>query len=117
MSVLADLEVVATGCAIVLAALALLWGLTALVGRLVVALGGGLSRSQAIAAPVGHGVPPHHLVAIAAAVEATLGEGHRIVGIAAPAHRVPAWASSARYPQSHRRPALGGSLYERTDGS
>ncbi|MBE0532830.1 MAG: hypothetical protein IH626_18550 [Rhodospirillales bacterium] len=113
MSVLADLEIVATGCAIVVGALALLWGLTALVGHLV-ALG---SPRPVVAAAAADGVPAHHLVAIAAAVEATLGEGHRIVGIAAPAHRVPVWASSARYPQSHRRPAFGGSLHERTDGS
>lgn len=115
MSVLQDLEIVATGCAIVLGALALLWGLTALVGH-VVALGSGLGRPRPVAA-VAEDVPAHHLVAIAAAVAAVLGEGHRIVAIAAPAHRVPAWASSARYPQSRRRPALGGSSHERTNGS
>lgn len=115
MSVLEDIEIVATGCAIVLGALTLLWGLTSLVSR-VVALGGGLGRPRPVAA-VAEGVPAHHVVAIAAAVAAVLGEGHRIVGIAAPAHRVPAWASSARYPQSRRRPAPGGSLHERTNGS
>ncbi|WP_316977213.1 hypothetical protein [Shumkonia mesophila] len=115
MSILADLKIVATGCTIVLGALVLLWALTAALGRLV-AFGHGLGRSRP-AAVAAEGIPAHHLVAIAAAVEATLGEGHRIAGIAAPAHRVPGWASSARYPQSHRRPALGGSLHERTDGS
>ncbi len=111
MSILADLEIVATGCAIVMGALALLWGLTALVGRLV-ALGHGLAPAAPLQAKPATvpGIPAHHLVAIAAAVEATLGEGHRIAGIAAPAHRVPAWTSSARYPQSRRRPAPGGSL-------
>ena len=33
MSVLAEIEIVAIGCAVVVGALALLWGLTALVGR------------------------------------------------------------------------------------
>lgn len=99
MSVLADLEIVAIGCAIVLGALAALWGLTALVGR-AAALGGGRPGDAAAAAApaaepaTAHGVPPHHLAAIAAAIEATLGGGHRVVGISAPAHRVPAWAAS-----------------------
>jgi len=115
VSALQDLEIVATGCAVVLGALALLWGLTALVGR-VAAFASRLGHSNPVAA-VEAGVPAHHVVAIAAAVAAVLGEGHRIVGIAAPAHRVAAWASSARYPQSRRRPAPGGSLHERTNGS
>ena len=118
MNILADLEIVAIGCAIVVGALVVLWVVTALVGRLV-ALGGGTSLQAAARnePPAGSGIPLHHLVAIAAAVEATLGAGHRVAAISAPAHRVPAWASSARYPQPDRRPALGASLNERTDGS
>jgi len=97
VSVLAEIEIVAIGCAVVVGALALLWGLTALVGRVAAPERG---RAADAAAPVpavvaaAHGVPAHHLAAIAAAIDATLGGGHRVVGIAAPAHRVPAWAAS-----------------------
>lgn len=119
MNILADLEIVAIGCAVVVGALAVLWGVTALIGRIVALGGGGGSALAATASglAVAPGIPPHHLVAIAAAVEATLGAGHRLAAISAPAHRVPAWASSARHPQPDRRPALGGLLNERTDGS
>gem|GEM_PF-6601747 len=119
MSILADLEIVATGCAVVVGALALLWGLMALVGRLVALC----SRRPAAAtagaefAVVALCIPAHHLVAIAAAVEATLGGGYRISGISAPAHRIPAWAASGRHPRPDRRPADGGLPNKRTDGS
>jgi len=119
VSVLADLEIVITGCVIVMAALALLWGLTVLLGC-VVALGGGVEGvdGDRRAAPVKTaGLPLHHLVAIAAAVEAVIGAPHRIVGIVAPAHRVPAWAGAGRHRRHDHRPVGGVSPNKRTDGS
>jgi len=119
VTILADLEIVATGCAVVVGALILLWWLTALIGRIVALSGGGGSALATTGSglPVASGIPPHHLVTIAAAIEATLGSDHQIVAISAPAHRVPAWASSGRRGAPDRRPALGGFLNERTDGS
>jgi len=101
MNSLADLmqeiDVMAIGCAVVMAALALLWGLTALVGRLV-ELGNriGARRAAAHPAAVAVGVPPHHLAVIAAAVAAIIEAPHRIVRVRAPGHRSAAWAGSGR---------------------
>lgn len=114
MSVLADLDIVVTGCIIVLAVLALLWGLTAGVGA-IVAIGHRVNdRRRRALEPAG--IPPHHLVAIAAAVEAVIGQPHRIVGISAPAHRVPAWAGAGRHRRPNHQPAGGGFPNKRTDG-
>ena len=116
MSALADLDIVVTGCIIVMAVLALLWGLTAGVGRLV-ALGNGVHDRRRRAPGAVAEIPPHHLVAIAAAVEAVIGEPHRIAGISAPAHRVPAWAGAGRHRRPNHQPTNGGSPNKRTDGS
>lgn len=126
MSALQDLEIVVTGCIIVMAVLALLWGLMVGVGRLV-ALGHALQArfrpaaavetAKAAPAIAAAGIPSHHLVAIAAAVDVALGVPHRIVGISAPAHRVAGWAASGRHRRPDFRPAGASPLNKRTDGS
>lgn len=125
MSALQDLEIVVTGCVIVMAVLALLWGLTVGIGGVAV-LGkrlGGRRRAagaggalEAVPALGAAGIPPHHLAAIAAAVEAVLGARHRLVGISAPAHRVAGWAASGRHRRPGSGPVGGSPLNKRTDG-
>lgn len=107
---LENLEMIGTGFAVVMAALALLWGACALVGYFFIK-----AEKAAAAAPVAQkpqparasaapGVPPHHLVAIAAAVADTLGAGYRITRVAAPGHKVNEWPLEGRITafSSHR---------------
>ena len=109
---MADLEIMVSGVAIVLGVLVMLWGLTALVGVLFrlatkgrgrakggdggAEAGGGEASGAAVEAVAEDGAPPHHLVAIAAAVEAVLGQPHRILRVSAPPHRAPAWVREGR---------------------
>ncbi|MBL3584380.1 OadG family protein [Rhodovulum sulfidophilum] len=92
---LENLALIGTGFAVVILVLASLWGACALMGW-------GFTRTarKTTAAvpetPVAPGVPPHHLAAIAAAVAETLGPGHRIRRVAAPAHLVDGWPLEGR---------------------
>ena len=108
---MSELEVMATGVAIVMGVLALLWGLTAAIGA--VAVGAGkVARRPRRAASGGKtgtgadGIPPHHLVAIAAAVAEVIGAPHRIVRVTAPAHRQTDWTARSR--GGHRSPGWPG---------
>lgn len=93
------------GFTVVMSILALLAGTVALLGRLFVA-----REKRPPSAPVpapepaAPGIPPHHLAAIAAAVAAITGGRGRVVHVAAPPHRAPAWAQHSRAVEfaSHR---------------
>lgn len=115
-----NLELIGTGFTVVILVLAALWGMSALVGRAFIRAGAA-AKPAAVATPapvVAPGVPPHHLVAIAAAVAETLGAGVRITRVAAPAHKVEGWPIEGRIETftAHRirtdwgptRPTLGG---------
>jgi len=90
------------GFTVVMSILALLAGAVALLGRLFTA------RQKAppvpAPAPAAPGIPPHHLAAIAAAVAAITDGRGRVVHVAAPPHRAPAWAQHSRAVEfaSHR---------------
>ncbi|PLW75973.1 OadG family transporter subunit [Cohaesibacter celericrescens] len=99
-----NLEMIGTGFAVVMSALALLWASCSIVGFFFI-------RASAKAAPAASnspkvppaaavsaraGVPPHHLAAIAAAVADTLGTGYRVTRVAAPHHQVSAWPMEGR---------------------
>jgi len=105
-----DVEIMLTGAAIVMAVLALLWGLTALIGALV--RGGARIASGAKKQPMDDapqaGIPPHHLAVIAAAAAELIQEPHRIVRISAPAHRAPGWTGQARLRLAAGGGATGG---------
>jgi Na+-transporting methylmalonyl-CoA/oxaloacetate decarboxylase gamma subunit len=104
-SFLDDVEIMVTGAAIVVAVLALLWGLTALIGvgvRCAGRIANG-SKTRPEANTPESGIPPHHLVVIAAVAAETIQAPHRIVRISAPAHRAPGWTGQGRL-----RPAAGG---------
>jgi len=114
-----NLELIGTGFTVVILVLAALWGMSALVGRAFIRAGAAAKPAAAAPAPVvAPGVPPHHLVAIAAAVAETLGAGVRITRVAAPAHKVEGWPIEGRIETftAHRirtdwgptRPTLGG---------
>lgn len=99
---MAELEVMVTGVAIVMGVLALLWTLTALVGVFTSATSKArnAARNRRIKkAEPAEGIPPHHLVAIAAAVSGMIASPHRIVRVAAPAHRTQGWAGQTRVRQ------------------
>ncbi|TDX32567.1 OadG family transporter subunit [Rhodovulum visakhapatnamense] len=94
---LENLSLIGTGFAVVLLVLASLWGACALIGRAFIRAARKAERPVvAPRPPVAPGVPPHHLAAIAAAVAETLGPGHRITRVAAPAHRVDGWPLEGR---------------------
>ena len=105
---MSELEIMVTGVAIVMGVLALLWGLTSVVGAIVVGAGKVANRpgrdpatGKRGEAEAG-GIPPHHLVAIAAAVAEVVGAPHRIVRVSAPAHRQTDWTARSR--GGHRLP-------------
>ena len=95
---MADLEVLVSGIAVVLAVLTLLWTLTVLMGFLYRTA----TRRPRRPDPKREdtegekGVPPHHLVAIAAAVAAVVGRPHRIRRIAAPTDGRSGWGRDSR---------------------
>ncbi|MCB1909121.1 MAG: hypothetical protein KDH15_17285 [Rhodocyclaceae bacterium] len=99
---------IATGFAVVLGALALLWLISAATGRLFAATGAAVATPPAPGAPsastASAGIPPPHLAAIAAAVAVVTAGRGRVVSVRAPAHLADAWASEGRADQlaSHR---------------
>ena len=125
---LENLELIGTGFSVVMLVLAVIWGACALVGSVFTraAAKAAAAASPSVpsaaasmpSAPIAPGVPPHHLVAIAAAVAHTLGAGYRVTRVAAPAHKVGDWPMEGRIETftAHRirtdwgptRPTLGG---------
>ncbi len=116
---LENLELIGTGFGLVMAVLASLWGATALIGRVFVSRAAAeaaraASAAAAVAAPaaapsapaaVGDGrIPPHHLVAITAAVQAVMQRPVRVTHIAAPPHSIRQWPLEGRIESyfSHR---------------
>ena len=110
MNTLDALNFILAGFAVVLGALALLWLVSALVGRVFAAAAPSqrAARAHAVPAPAPADIPPAHLAAISAAV-AVLTAGHgRVVSVHAPAPHSAAWRSAQdTAPQSVRwgRPA------------
>jgi Na+-transporting methylmalonyl-CoA/oxaloacetate decarboxylase gamma subunit len=109
--VVAQLVFILQGFGLVVAVLALLWLLSALLGRIfgaratpaAVPSSGSVERAQPPPA-VSAGVPPAHVAVIAAAVAvATSGRG-RVVRVVAPAHGAAGWvgAGRAQHAQEHR---------------
>lgn len=95
------------GFTVVMGVLALLWGVTALVGRAFIGRVGAPAASGPSKAPPpapSGGIPPHHLAAIAAAVHAVTEGRGRVVHVVAAPHRAGAWAQHGRTEQfaSHR---------------
>ncbi|MBT3359689.1 MAG: hypothetical protein HN403_08685 [Rhodospirillales bacterium] len=98
MTGMAELEIMATGVAIVMGVLSLLWAMTAMIGG-VVKLGGRVKSrpGKTVEAPTDQGgIPSRHLVAIVAAVAEVIDEPHHIVKVSAPAHTAPSWAGHGR---------------------
>ncbi len=98
MTGMAELEIMATGVAIVMGVLTLLWAMTAMIGG-VVKLGArakNRTEKKVEADADEGGVPAHHLVTITAAVAEVIDEPHRIVKVSAPAHTAPSWAGHGR---------------------
>ncbi len=102
---LENLEIILTGFAVVMIALALLWGACAIVGYFFTRTPQGTSGTGSSHAPKvppsaavasRAGVPPHHLAAIAAAVAYTLGPGYIVTRVAAPPHKVSEWPLEGR---------------------
>lgn len=112
---LANLQLIGTGFAVVLLVLLLIWAVCAALGMV-------FARAEragaAVPPPLAPGVPPHHVAAITAAVAQTLGTGVRLTRITAPPHRVDGWPLEGRIETyaAHRirtdwgptRPTLGG---------
>jgi len=97
------LSFIATGFMVVMLALALLWLVSAAIGRAFAA--GAAKPSAAAPAPAGRDAPPAaHLAAISAAVAVLTGGRGRIVSVHAPAHVADAWVNEGRSDQlsSHR---------------
>ncbi len=86
------------GFGLVMVVLALLWLLSALLGRLIAPRAAPATAAQPAASPspvVDEGVPAAHVAAIVAAVGVITGDRARLVRVRAPAHGVPGWISSA----------------------
>lgn len=95
------LGLIFTGFSVVMMVLAALWGACHGIGMIFIRAEE-KAKAPAPAAPApaapapASGVPPHHLVAIAAAVATSLGGGYVITSVAAPAHEVTAWPVEGR---------------------
>ncbi|MDO9599151.1 MAG: OadG family protein [Azoarcus sp.] len=115
MNMTDTLTFIASGFAIVLLALSLLWMVSAIIGRV---FAGATSRLTAPpvrttppspasvdATPAARaGIPPAHLAAISAAVAVMTGGRGQVVSVRAPAHLSGAWSREGRTDQfsSHR---------------
>ncbi len=97
-----NLELIGTGFAVVMTVLASIWGTCALVGAIFIRATRKATEPVAELAKVppkpqvASGVPPHHMAAIAAAVEEFLGAGYRVTRVAAPSHQVSEWPTEGR---------------------
>ncbi|WP_319528906.1 OadG family transporter subunit [uncultured Cohaesibacter sp.] len=119
-----NIELILTGFAVVMMALASLWAACSIVGYFFTRAPKTTKAEQAPKVPARAavasraGIPPHHLAAIAAAVADTLGPGYRVTRVAAPAHKVSEWPMEGRIAafSAHKiradwgptRPSLGG---------
>ena len=99
------LGLILTGFTVVMSVLASLWGACHVIGMIFIrAAEKKAAEAAAPAAPAAApaapaqsgGVPPQHLVAIAAAVATTLGGSYVVTNIEAPAHAVSAWPVEGR---------------------
>jgi len=105
-----QLVFIVQGFGLVVGVLALLWLISAVLGRVFTAAERRAAKpppasSSAVGAapapPVSAGVPPAHVAAIAAAVAvATSGRG-RVVRVVAPAHGASGWVGSGRSQHGH----------------
>ena len=98
------LPLIGSGFLVVLLALALLWLVSALIGRLFATAKLPAPARRTATQPRAPGIPPAHLAAIAAAVAAMTDGRGRVVTVWAPAHLTGSWASEGRSDQlgSHR---------------
>jgi Na+-transporting methylmalonyl-CoA/oxaloacetate decarboxylase gamma subunit len=105
-----EMTFIGAGFGLVLTILALLWLISALIGRLYTAATAPKAPA-AVAAPVAapapvatNGVPAHHLAAISAAVAMMTDGRGRVVSVRLPAHLATAWAQEGRIEHfsSHR---------------
>lgn len=98
MTVTESFGFVLTGFGLVLATLALLWLVSATIGRLFAS--GTRRRAEAPAAPPqlasARAIPPGHIAAIGGAVAVLIGSRGRVVRIRAPGHVAPGWSSEGR---------------------
>lgn len=110
MTFLEELFLVLLGFGIVVTVLAVLWLVSALVGRIFVTREAALARAasaaagppanQPVPAPaVAPGVPPAHLAAISAAVAVITGGRGRVASVRLPPHKAESWAQSGRMEQ------------------
>ena len=98
------LSLILTGFSVVMVVLAALWGACAAVGYFFTNTPPMMGKQESKPAPAApaaaaqpaSGVPPHHLVAIAAAVAETLGSGYVVTRVAAPGHKVSEWPTEGR---------------------
>jgi Na+-transporting methylmalonyl-CoA/oxaloacetate decarboxylase gamma subunit len=107
-----ELVFIGSGFGLVLSILALLWLVSAVIGRIFTAASthkapataAHAPSSAAPAAPLAPGVPPQHLAAISAAVAMMTDGRGRVVAVHLPAHRATAWAQEGRIEHfsSHR---------------
>lgn len=98
------LPLIGSGFMVVLLALALLWLVSALIGRLFALAATRAPDTRKDTPPPAPVIPPAHLAAIAAAVATMTDSRGRIVTVWAPAHLTGNWASEGRSDQlgSHR---------------
>ena len=102
---MAHLEIIAIGFATVLTVLAVLWLVSAAIGKQFAQGAHAVAPDAAvppavpaeIGVPADTGVPAHHLAVIAAAVDAVLDSPFRIVRVTAPAHWTAGWAHQGRF--------------------
>lgn len=102
---MAHLEIIGIGFATVLGVLAVLWLVSATIGKVFVwtapALAPGAAVAPAVPAKTGvladSGVPAHHLAVIAGAAAAVLDRPFRIVRVTAPAHWSAGWAHQGKF--------------------
>lgn len=100
MTAMQHLSLILGGLAVVMGVLTLLWGATALVGRIFAArppadtaLPAPAPAPAAVSTPA---VPPHHVAAIAAVVAAMTGGRCRVVRVAAATPAALAWVQQGR---------------------
>jgi Na+-transporting methylmalonyl-CoA/oxaloacetate decarboxylase gamma subunit len=103
-----ELTFIGTGFGLVLSILALLWMISAVIGRVYTASHQPktvpvAAAPAAAAAPVA-GIPPGHLAVISAAVAMMTDGRGRVVSVRLPAHQATAWAQEGRIEHfsSHR---------------
>ena len=103
-----SISFILSGFGVVMGALALLWAVSALIGRVFTITA--TSSAAAVAPPATTtppGIPAAHVAAISAAVAAITGGRGRVVSVHAPAHVAHAWAQGGRINQLASRRERG----------